>query len=630
MKYIILLIMMCFGLNAQENTIDVIPWNYDVLSYKADIDLTQYDKKYIDASATITFNVLDLQETASFQLGLASLNINGLVLNGESVFDKANFLNTTYIISGIEGILKSENNELIVQYDGTMTDEIGSRDWGGVHYKDSILYAMGVGFACSYVSTTRHWLPTFDHPQDKATFDLNFTVEKSNMAVSIGELISSTEEGENKIYNWKTDIPTATYLVTFAVGPLVKTVISEEKVEQSVFHLADEQEEVEKIFFRLPEMVNLYSDVFGDYAFEKVAYIISEKGAMEHQTLINYPRPSLKSNAKNNDTIGSVIAHELAHQWFGDLVTCKSFSDAWLNESFATFCEALWIGEIGGDEAYWKEIRDKSNRYLKTIANSEKVIPLYDFPRTSPSSNYPETIYQKGAVVLSLLRFQIGGDIFFSGLKKYLNKYRFGTATTQDLKAILEAESKQDLDYFFNQWVYGLGWPVVNYNLISEGDELYLEYNQIQDQIWQTFINVPFEVNFKFNDGVDGSNILFMNQKMDKLLLGSNIDLSTVKFNTKNFYSMINFVNITGVKSARENGYVVFPNPATQDFIIDTEHNRQKTKVKIYNTIGALVYDDSMEKGALKLSAGDFTNGLYVVIFETDSSKYIEKLIIKK
>ena len=629
MKYIILL-MISIGLYAQENTIDVIPWNYDVLSYKADIDLTKYESKYIDASATITFNVLDMEEFTSFQLGLASLNINGLILNDVDILDKANFLNTTYIISEIEDILKSENNELIVNYNGDMTIELGGKTWGGVHFKDSLLYAMGVGFGCSYVSTTRHWLPAFDHPQDKATFDLYFKVKKPNLAVSIGDLVSNVEDGENSIYNWKTDIPTATYLVTFGVGPLTKTIISEENIEKSVYHLENDSENVNKIFYRLPEMVDFYSRLFGDYPFEKLAYIISEKGAMEHQTLINYARASLNTNAKNNDTIGSVIAHELAHQWFGDLVTCESFSDAWLNESFATFCEPLWIGEIGGDKAYWAEVRAKSNSYLKQIVNSEKVFPLYDFPRASPSSNYPATIYQKGAVVLSLLRFQLGGEVFFSGLKKYLNKYRFGTANTEELKAILEAESKENLDYFFNQWIYGSGWPVVHYNLILEGDDLFIEYNQIQDQIWQTFTKVPFEVNFKFNDGTDGNTMLYLNQKMEKLNIGKNIDLNTITFNSNDFYSMINFVNITGVKSARENGYVVFPNPATQDFIIDTEHKRQNTSVKIYNSIGSLVYDDSMEKGALKLSTNEFSNGLYMVIFETDSSKYIEKLIIKK
>ncbi len=628
MKYLLFLL---FNLNvfSQENTIDVIQWNYDVSSYNAFLDLTDKENMFVSGSCTITFDVLDLQTQSPFQLGLASLNILSLKLNDVDVLSKASKENTTNIIDDIYDDLLETDNKLVVEYEGNMNSEPGSMKWGGVQYKDGILYAMGVGFNAPYVSTTRHWLPCFDHPQDKATFKFSIKVDKSDIAVATGSFLGLGFSDNDHTFIYTTDIPTATYLVTFAVGPLKATSFSNDPVLQNVYHLFEEDEKVEQVFKRLPEMMTCYSNLFGEFAFEKASYLISEKGAMEHQTLINYPRASLNSGFNNNDTIGRVIAHELAHHWFGNLVTCRSFSDAWLNESFATFCETIWIENIGGEQQYWNDIRSKSDSYLRGIANQEKVFSLHNFPRATPSSNYPATIYQKGAVVLSLLRFQIGGEIFFSALNKYLNKYKFGTATTEELKAILESESKQDLDYFFNQWVYGIGWPVVQYNILQEVDGVYIEYNQIQDQIWQTFTNVPFEVNFNFSDGVEGNTILRLNQKMEKLFLGDNIDPTSIKFNSKNFYSMINFVNITNVKNARDNGYVVFPNPASHEFIIDSE-NKHLTKIKIIDAIGNLVYDDTMEKGALKLNASEFANGLYLVIFETDSSKFIEKLIIKK
>jgi aminopeptidase N len=628
MKYL-LFFLFTLCVFTQENTIDVIPWNYDIISYQADLDLTDKENLFIDGSCTITFNVINLNNDIPFLIGLANLNITSLNLNGNDVLNNTTKINTTITIDDIFNLLLESDNKLVINYQGTMTSEPGSMRWGGVHYNQGILYAMGVGFNAPYVSTTRHWLPCFDHPQDKATFLLKFKVKPNDLAVSTGELLGMGIGNNHTTYIYSTDIPTATYLVTFAVGPLKNHLVIDQPVVQDVYYLQGEEEKVQQVFKRLPEMMECYSDLFGAFSFEKVSYIITDKGAMEHQTLINYPRASLNSNFNSNDTIGRTIAHELAHHWFGNLVTCKSFSDAWLNESFATFCETLWLENIGGEERYWNDIRSKSDSYLRGIANQEKVLPLFNFPRANPSSNYPATIYQKGAVVLSLLRFQIGGEIFFSAMNKYLNKYKFQTATTEELKAILEAEAKENLDFFFNQWVYGIGWPVVQYNIIQEEDGIYIEFNQIQDQIWQTFTNVPFEINFTFEDGVEGNTILHLNQKLEKLYLGDNINGSSIKFNSKNFYSMINFVNVTNVKNARDYGYIVFPNPASHEFIIDSE-NKQLTKIKIFDAIGNLVFDDTMQKGEIKLNATDFPNGLYLVIFETDTNKYIEKLIIRK
>lgn len=629
MKYIFILLVSTL-LYSQENTLDVVSWNYDVINYKAILDISDKEDLKLDASCTITFDVLDLTKNESFQFGLAGISLESVTLNGVALTGNLENLNTTYFLKDISGYLKSQGNELVVKYQGKMTSEsqTGS-SWGGVFYKDSILYAMGVGFHATYVSTTRHWLACFDHPQDKATFDLIFIANSTDYVASIGNLAKTWIENGKSYFNWKTDIPTATYLVTFANGPLTFTSIANEPVPQGVYHLSKEKANVEKVFYRVPEMIAYYSSLFGEYPFEKLAYVISEKGAMEHQTLINYPRSSLNSNAINKDTIGSVIAHELAHQWFGDKVTCESFSDAWLNESFASFCESLWLENIGGEEQYWKDVRAKADEYLTQIVNQEKVMPLYDFPRAAPSSNYPATIYQKGAVVLSLLRFKVGGDIFFSALKKYLNLYGFSNANTEKLKALLEQESKMDLDDFFNQWVYGLGWPVVQYNITKDGDDVYLEYNQIQDQIWQTFTNVPFEVSFNYSDGGKGRDFHQIEQKMGKILLGKNIDASSIKFNNNNFYSMVRFVNVTDVKPARDNDFIVFPNPAVIDFIIDSE-TKVRTKIKILDAIGNIVYEDELDKGAIKLSTNDFTNGLYIVFFESSNGKFIEKLIINK
>jgi aminopeptidase N len=243
-------------------------------------------------------------------------------------------------------------------YHGTMTSEGGSNDWGGVHYSNGILYAMGVGFFNDYVSCTRHWMPSFDLPSDKALYTGTFIVPDSLMAISNGKLLSKVDTlGNMRKYTWTLgEDVAATYLLTFAIGKFAEVEIPSEGKPPVKVYMYDNQTAIDagNIAFKLvPEMIKAFEKFFSyDYPFETMGYYGASKGAMEHQTLVTMSQSQINGVGKTNDTMYTTAAHELGHQWFDDLVTPYDFRDAWLNEGFATFTEYVWIESKLGKEKY--------------------------------------------------------------------------------------------------------------------------------------------------------------------------------------------------------------------------------------------------------------------------------------
>jgi aminopeptidase N len=350
---------------------------------------------------------------------------------------------------------------------------------------------MGVGFLNNYVSTTQHWLPSYDHPSDKATFSGRFKTLNDFITASNGVLTASTS-GDTTIYAWSTSLPTATYLLTFATARYVPLDFGSDPVPMVVYARPRDSAATRESFRLLPRMVRSFSSRFIPYPFEKVGFVNTPIGAMEHQTMVSYPT----SLSQRRDTINPVAAHELAHQWFGDLVTPSDFRHVWLTEAFATYCEALWAEELGGYPNYMRTLGLAVNRYLGAVSSQESILPLYDFPRASPSSNYPETIYQKGAVVVGMLRYEMGDSAFFTAMRDYLTTYAYGIATTEQLREVLEEHHGSSLAWFFDQWVYGKGWPEIAVDVSRPGSGARVRISQTPIGDQRVYRRVPIELTF--------------------------------------------------------------------------------------------------------------------------------------
>ncbi len=607
---------------------------FDVLHYDAWIDLTKAPARTMRGVCEIHLRWTGDPAAGPFYFHLRSLTIDSSYYNGTPVMvaPAGDSTSATYHYSLVPPASAHQGDTAIVRivYHGEMTDELGAGYWGGVTSSGGTLFALGVGFLNNYVSATEHWLPCYDHPSDKATFHGWFTVKQGLTVASNGHLVSATPGPDSTItFEWQHDIQCATYLLTFAVDNYVPLAIQSGPLPMVVYARPADTLATHASFRLLPRMVAAFERHYGSYPFEKVGYVNTPLGAMEHQTMISFPT----SLSQSGDTINTTGAHELSHQWFGDLVSPQDFRHAWLNESFAVFCESVWLEELRGYAGYLASQTGKIDRYINTVAPQEGVFPLYDFPRTPPSSNYPQTIYQKGAVVVGMLRFELGDSLFFQGLRDYLTAHAYGTATTEDLRAALEARSGRSLDTFFTQWVYGRGWPVVRVNATktSAGAGIYrvtLDLSQTQADSLPTFTNLPLEFGFQTTGGQWAYRLVRMNGRTQRIVLDSVPEFTKMNLNSGPSVRVLLRSNITVAGVEQHSGmlpdsnnieFVVHPNPlsSTNAFTVEVHNapNCDGIDYWLYDSAGRRLLVGHTDACEFPIPISGFNSGVYVIRF---------------
>ncbi len=494
------------------NPLDPDPQPFDVLHYAPSLDLRKAPSKEMSGRCDIRLIWTVAMEDPIFRFHLRDLEIDSIDyrdagtttpvrLAHETIGDPNSAEYHHEVVAGGHPAASGDTATFTIYYHGTMTDEFGPGGWGGVSSSENVLYAMGVGFTNNYVSTTQHWMPCYDHPSDKATFTGTFRAPES-MRVASNGLVTGVvdEEDESRTWTWNHTFPAATYLLTFAVADYVEIDLGTPELPMLLFTKRLDSVATRASFERLPEMVSWFSEHFGPYPFEKVGFVNTPQGAMEHQTMVSFPTRL----SRRGESLNLSGAHELAHQWFGDLVSPLDFRHAWLNESFATFSEALWLEKDGDFEGYLSGINGNLITYFGSVVSREGVLPLYDFPRASPSTNYPGTIYMKGAVVVGMLRYELGESRFFEAMRSYLDSFAYSTATTEDLQRICEEVSGKDLDFFFDQWVRRPGWPIYEIRRVDgeRPGEISLTFEQIQSQEYGTFTGVSVDIGLFTQNGL--------------------------------------------------------------------------------------------------------------------------------
>lgn len=490
------------------SAVQYIEQDFDVLNYSADVNLTEMPSLHMKGVCRTLIRWTHRAPESKYYFNLRSLVVDSVLYNGSIaecsavlIPDSARF---HYEVIPTASDAK-DTATITIFYSGTMADEGGSSPWGGVHATETGIYAMGAGFFCSFVSSTQFWLPVFDHPQDKATFDCRFTVPAGKAVASNGTLQIHQPDNGTDIYEWTHKHPCATYLLTFAADDYVMREVPGCHVPVVYFTLAADTAASEYAYRMLPKAIEAFESKFIPYPFEKVGYVNTILGSMEHQTMVSGALSVVHSMYSSRDSLGCTPPHEISHHWFGDLVTCRDFRDAWLNEGFASFCEGIWYEYWRGFEnGFLRRMNDRLSTYINYTVKSDGVVPLYDYPRDQ-ISNYPETIYSKGAVVVGMLRYTLGDSLFFGAIKKYLTDFAFSTATTEDLKNTIESFTGRDLSVFFDQWIYRQGYPEITVNVdkrVSDGKfEAVINVSQYNPKSWGTFLDVPVELGFRMADG---------------------------------------------------------------------------------------------------------------------------------
>ncbi len=293
------------------------------------------------------------------------------------------------------------------------------------------------------------WFPCNDTPNDKAKLKISITHDSSMVTISNGNLQSIKTSEDRRTYSWATDYPIATYLISVYSAPYTKFsqkyFTNKDSMSIDYYVIEENLEDAKIDFSKHPKYLEVLSDLFGEYPFldEKygVAEILWQQGAMESQTITSIGSNFISGMNFNED----ILIHELAHHWWGNSVTLKTWKDIWLNEGFATYTEALYYEATKGESA----LSSTMYSFARKLDSGNRET-LYDPGVHIFSSN----VYNKGAWVLHMLRREVGDSLFFIGLEKYYSKYKYSNANTDDMKKVFEQVSKKDLNKFFEQWVY--------------------------------------------------------------------------------------------------------------------------------------------------------------------------------
>jgi aminopeptidase N len=313
-------------------------------------------------------------------------------------------------------------------------------------------------FSWNWPDKAREWLPMIDHPSDKATSEFVITAPDKYMVVANGLLQSERASGDGrKTTHWKQSVPIASWLNAIGVarfgvhyagrvrGVELQTWVPHQDLERGI------------AAFETPsrKALEFFSDRIGPYSYEKLANVSAAfgGGGTEHASVIFYGESILDRNATG------IVAHEIAHQWFGDAVTEGDWDDAWLSEGFATYFTLLYTEHYDGRDAFVTGLQ----RARVTALAAEKRLntPVVHNNISDLTKVIPNLVYQKGAWVLHMLRGQIGTDNFWKGIRAYYQAHRDGNATTDDLRRAMEEASGQELGWFFDQWLHRNLSPVV-------------------------------------------------------------------------------------------------------------------------------------------------------------------------
>lgn len=359
------------------------------------------------------------------------------------------------------------------------------------------------GFGDNWPNRGRNWIPSVDHPSDKATVSWTVIAPSERTVVANGALVERTPLPDGRVRTrWRESHPIPVYLMVIAAAPLVEYPLGETAcglastgrcVPQFVYTAPEQRAILPGAFAAAGEIVTYFATLVGVFPYERLAHLQSSTrfGGMENATAIFYA-DALFRNGRMGE---GIIAHETAHQWFGDAVTEREWPHVWLSEGFATYFAALWTRHARGDSAF----RDDMARIRTSILADEEAVPrrpVIDTAQTELLALLNRNSYEKGGFVLHMLRGQVGDSAFFAALRRYYERFRDGTALTDDLRRLMEDASGQQLAWFFDQWLRRPGFPEVNVTWSYDAPSQKVTFDVVQGDRFGAY-RFPLEVELR-------------------------------------------------------------------------------------------------------------------------------------
>jgi aminopeptidase N len=461
-----------------------------------DVDLTFNDQlTQIEARTDISVEVL-AQTLTKIDLDFGDMAIDSVLVSGAATkFERTPEMLNVILASAAK---RGDKIKVTVNYHG--------------HPKDGLIFAKDADGKMSatgdnWPNRVHNWIPTLDHPSAKATVTFTVSAPQRYQVVANGKFITLTGNAATSHWSFEEAKPIPPYCMVVAVneGAIINS--PDHATTNLLYNIPQrDREYAPKGFSPAAPALAFFSQTVAPYPYEKLALIIgaTQFGGMENSSAIVFP--SGLFSGRTNDRMSArfevpkrveeVVAHEIAHQWFGDSVTESTWADLWLSEGFATYFAGLFVEKYDGEDAFHEYMRNAAQRYFNYEKQTKT--PIHDEATQNLMRLLNPNNYEKGAWVLHMLRSQLGDEAFFKGLRDYYKAHASANASTEDLRSALEKSSGKNLKEFFARWVYGTGHPVYE---LSQGSAEYagggefLTITLKQTQPGEAFLDpVPIEI----------------------------------------------------------------------------------------------------------------------------------------
>jgi aminopeptidase N len=591
--------------------------NYDVTYHKLEFNVNPA-VYFISGTVTTTFKALANMTSITFDLA-NELTVNSVTRNGVSLTFVQN-ANEELVINFPTSIPINTLATVVITYSGPpSTGESAFTVSNHGSPSVPVLYTLSEPFGA------RDWWPCKQDLNDKIdSLDVFITAPSQYTSVSNGlEMSAIGNLIGGKTTHFKHNYPIPAYLVAIAVTnysvftqtagtapfhfPIVNYLYPE-SLNANLSNLAS----------TLPIM-NFFEQTFERYPFYTEKYGHAQfgwGGGMEHTTV----------SFMNNFSRG-LIAHELAHQWFGDKITCGSWNDIWLNEGFATYLSSMVIEHLDGPAAF---VTDKTNMINSITSQTNGAVYLSDLEATSVNRIFSSRLsYNKGAMVLNMLRWKMGNTMFIQALKNYLadTNLAYKYAVTAQFKSHLEAVYGSSLTEFFNDWVFGQGYPTYTINIQNfDNWQAKFTINQTQSHSSVSFFEMPLPIRVFGSGGQQMDLVLEHTANGQEFTRPVPFTITNVVFDpNKNIISKSNLVSL-GTENFELSNLKLYPNPAKTVLNLDIDKNTIVSKTTIHNALGQKIVATT---NATLWNVSTFSKGLYFVEIETNFGKTIRKFLIE-
>ena len=451
------------------------------LSISLDVD---YPKRAFTGRAVNSFTALRSGVTEVMLHADPVLNITGLTLNGSAAKYRRDGRNLFVTVPATK---RGQSLVIAIDYNASNTVARPFGGSGGFHWIEKREGGPDtrVGFwTQGETEFNSKWVPTWDYPNDFATYDESYTVDASWTAIGNGRLVSekTSPDGKRKTFVWKQEIPHATYLLTAVSGPFDIKKDKWRNVPLWYVVPKGQGKYIDDSFGDTPDMLEFYSQRFGyKYPWAKYAQnaMYDFGGGMENVSATTLGEGSLTEAREGFRNMASLNSHELGHQWFGDTITCQDWGNIFNNESFATLLEMLYFEHSRGQNAYLWEVENNQNSYLAEARRYKRPIITNLYP--NGDAMFDSHTYPKGGDVLHTLRRFLGDEAFFGGLSHYLNTYQHTPVTYAQMERSFEEATGINVQPFFDQWFLKPGHPVIAYDWKVDGSNVVVTIKQTQD-----------------------------------------------------------------------------------------------------------------------------------------------------